>query len=271
VHAVRCSAEGERVIAALQLLTASDPAPVETVNPEAAAPFFLTCEHAGNLLPLALGSLGLSEVDRRRHIAWDIGAEGVARRLASELDAALVLQRYSRLVVDCNRSLANPTLIAEVSEHTEIPGNQAISGDERAARIAEIYRPFHDRVTQLLDARDRTGRETVLVAVHSFTPVFKGISRPWQVGVMFHRQPAFARAVIARIEREKDVALGINEPYALTPGTDFTALYHGEERGILHTEIEIRQDLIGTPADQENWAGRIAGWLSDALTVVARR
>lgn len=253
-------------MAGKMILAANEPDPVERVNMVGASPFVLGCEHAGRRIPSRLGTLGLDETDRQRHIAWDIGAGGMSRRLATALDAPLILQRYSRLVIDCNRPLDNATLITRLSETTVIPGNTDVSAAERAARIAEIYQPFHDAMTGLLDTRARQKRLAVLVDVHSFTPVFKGVARPWHIGVMFRDDSRFANALAAEIAADPSIPLGINEPYALTPGTDYTALAHGQDRGLLHTEIEIRQDLIATVEGQAAWAERLTRWLPAALS-----
>ena len=177
------------------LLTDSDPAPVTVVNAEGAGPFFLTCDHAGNKIPLEkLGDLGVSESERQRHIAWDVGAEPVARRLSEQLDSPLVLQTYSRLVIDCNRRPYWPTAMPTVSELTEIPGNRGPytrRTDPPEAR--EIFEPYHAEISPRgLDRRVYEGKPAVLVAMHSFTPVYKGVERPWHVGLLYNRDDRLA-------------------------------------------------------------------------------
>ena len=166
------------------------------------SPFFLTCEHAGKLFPKRLGTLGLEPRNLDRHITYDIGAAGVARGLSQRLDAHLVLQAYSRLVVDCNRSPDAEDFIATVSEDTEIPGNRKVSADEAKARTDEIFHPYHDTIAAALDERESSERITVLVAVHSCTPVFHGVSRPWHVGVLYEHDPRFALILLDLLKDE---------------------------------------------------------------------
>ena len=235
-----------------------EPAPVSLVNPDGAADFLLACDHAGNAIPRRLGTLGLPDGELQRHMAWDIGVAGLGRELSRRLDAPLLLQTYSRLVVDCNRDPAVPSSIPEVSETTRIPGNVGISAVERAARLSAIFEPYHATLQAALDGRAADGRQTVLVALHSFTPVFKGVGRPWQVGILFNRDTRLARPLIALLRAEGDLVVGENEPYSVSDVSDYTVPVHGERRGLFHVEIEIRQDLIAEPAGQAAWAARLA-------------
>jgi predicted N-formylglutamate amidohydrolase len=220
--------------------------------------FFLTADHAGRAIPRQLGTLGLPELDRERHIAWDIGIAGVTERLSGLIDATSVLQTYSRLVIDCNRAPDHPTSIPEVSELTEIPGNHGLSSRDREERQREIFLPYHDRIAALLDRRQAAGRRTVLIAMHSFTPVFKGEPRSVEVGVLYNRDDRLARIMLDLLRREGDLVVGDNAPYAITDTSDYTVPVHGERRGLPHVEIEIRQDLIAEPAGQAAWADRLA-------------
>lgn len=229
------------------------------------SPFVLVCEHASQRLPRKLGDLGLSETDRQRHIAWDIGAAEVARRLSGILDATLILQNYSRLVVDCNRAPGRPDTIPTVSEWTEIPGNRDLRPDEATARMEEVYLPFQRAVADALMTRHDGARESVLVAVHSFTPIFKGVARPWHVGLLYNRDARMGRSLFDVMRDEHDLVIGVNEPYAISDETDYTIPMHGERRGILHIEFEIRQDLIEAGEGQRAWAERLARWLQDGL------
>src|SRR5713101_1389306 len=168
------------------LLASDEPGPVTLGNETGRSVFFLTCDHAGRAIPRRLDGLGLPEHDTWRHIAWDIGIGAVGRRLSRLLDAAVILQTYSRLVIDCNRDPNVPSSIPAISETTEIPGNRDLGEDARASRVTAIFRPYHDTLAAALDRRAAAGRDSVLVALHSFTPVFKGISRPWHVAVLFN-------------------------------------------------------------------------------------
>jgi len=247
------------------LLSPHDPAPVETARGEGTSPFFLTCEHAGRALPRALGDLGLPAPELQRHIAWDIGAAGVARRLSARLDAALVLQTYSRLVVDCNRAPGAPDHVALRSDGTDVPGNRAAGTAQIAARTREVFHPYHDAIRAALDAREAAGRASVLVSVHSFTPVMNGVQRPWHAGVLYQRDRRLAGIVLDLLAADPGLCVGDNEPYALTDTRDYAVPVHGEQRGIPHVELEIRQDLIATAEGQEAWAARLAGALGEAL------
>jgi len=226
--------------------------------------FVLAADHAGRLIPRALGDLGLDEAERARHIAWDIGISGVTERMAALMDAASVLQAFSRLVIDCNRAPGHPTSIPPISELTPIPGNAALSTEDRGARKAAIFDPYHAAITDLLDARKAAGRRTILVAMHSFTPVFKGIARSVEVGVLFHHETRLSRLMLDLLHSEGDLHVGANEPYAITDDSDYTVPVHGEGRGLEHVEIEIRQDLIADAAGQAAWADRMARLLREA-------
>jgi predicted N-formylglutamate amidohydrolase len=244
------------------LLTAEDPPPVRVLRATGRSDLFLTADHAGRTIPKSLHDLGVSEAERQRHIAWDIGIAGVTERLAGHLDATAILQTYSRLVIDCNRDPSWPSAMPEVSEYTPIPGNRSLSEDARNARITEIFTPYHDRIRTLLDARAH--RRTVLVAMHSFTPSFKGESRAMQVGLLYNKDPKLARILLDLLRREPDLTVGDNAPYAITEDSDYSVPTHGEKRGLPHIEVEIRQDLIATPEGQSHWAGRFARWLTTA-------
>ena len=246
------------------LLAEDEPAPVRVLRPSGAAGFLLTADHAGRLIPRRLGRLGLPDSELLRHIAWDIGIAGVTEHLSQALDATAVLQTYSRLVIDCNRDPSVASSIPEVSETTTIPGNLALSAADRAARVRDIFAPYHARIEALLDARARAERRTVLVAMHSFTPVFKGESRAVQVGVLFNHDARLASALLELLRAEGDLVVGENAPYAVSDTSDYGVPVHGEKRGLPHVEIEIRQDLIADASGQAAWASRFARLLPAA-------
>jgi len=251
-------------MAQLALLDPDEPGPVTLDNEAGSSVFFLTCDHAGRAFPRRLGRLGLPESETLRHIAWDIGIAAVGRRLSRLLDAAVILQTYSRLVIDCNRDPNVLSSIPEISETTEIPGNRGLGEDARAARVEAIFRPYHNAIAAALDRRAAEARESALVALHSFTPVFKGVSRPWQVAVLFNRDRRLAHSLAELLRAEGELFVGENEPYAVSDLTDYTVPVHGEQRGLPHVEIEIRQDLIADSAGQEEWAERLARLLPTA-------
>ncbi len=240
------------------LLGDDDPAPVRVLRPAGASGFFLTADHAGRAIPRRLGTLGLPESELARHIAWDIGIAGVTERLAQALDATAVLQAYSRLVIDCNRQPDWASSIPPISELTAIPGNEAIPPAEREARRREIFLPYHQRIAELLDGRRAAGRHTVLIAMHSFTPVFKGERRSIDIGILYNRDARLADVMLDLLRAEGDLSVGDNAPYAITDASDYTVPVHGERRDLPHVEIEIRQDLIGDQAGQAAWAARLA-------------
>jgi predicted N-formylglutamate amidohydrolase len=253
------------------LLDPDEPAPMTVENEAGGSVFFLTGDHAGRAIPRRLGKLGLPEHELARHIAWDIGIGAVGCQLSRLLDAALILQTYSRLVIDCNRDPAVPSSIPEISETTEIPGNRGIGESERAARIDAIFHPYHNRMAAALDRRAAEGRATVLVALHSFTPVFKSVARPWHAAVLYNRDARLAHLLFELLSAEPGLVIGDNEPYRVTDVTDYTVPVHGERRGLPHVEIEIRQDLITEPAGQREWAKRLARTLPAAYTEFQRR
>ncbi|HEY0179138.1 MAG TPA: N-formylglutamate amidohydrolase [Dokdonella sp.] len=247
--------------AAPPLLRDDDPPPfVVEREAGAASPFVLICDHAGRRIPAALGDLGVAAADLQRHIAWDIGAAGLARALAERLDAFLITQTYSRLVIDCNRPLDAPGSIVARSEHTDIPGNRDVSVAERAARAREIFTPYHDRIAAELDRRAAAAMPTLLVSVHSFTPVYAGVARPWQFGLLY-REARVAGVLLELARAEGRWCVGDNEPYAVSDTTDYAVPVHGERRGLPHVAFEVRQDLIAEVPGQHEWAERIAGWL----------
>lgn len=246
----------------MALLADDEPFPVRTLNPEGGSDYLLTADHAGRRIPRGLGTLGLPASELDRHIAWDIGVAGLTERLSAALDATAVLQVYSRLVIDCNRGHGVESSIPTVSETTEIPGNRDLSPAERAARQAEIFAPYDARIRALIDARLAAHRRTVLVAVHSFTPVFKGERRSVEVGVLYNRDRRLAAIMLDLLREEGDLAVGDNEPYRMNDHTDYGMPVHGEQRGLAHVELEIRQDLIADQAGQAAWAGRLARLLS---------
>lgn len=247
------------------ILAEDEPSPVRVLRPDGTADLFLTADHAGRAIPRALGRLGVPDSELDRHIAWDIGIAGVTERLSAALDATAVLQTYSRLVIDCNRDPSVPSAMPEISETTPIPGNVGLSAADRAARVAAIFTPYHDRIATLLDARAAAGRRTVLVAMHSFTPVFKGESRAMQIGVLYNRDTRLAAALLELLRAEGDLVVGDNAPYAITDTSDYGVPVHGEHRGLMHVEIEIRQDLIADEAGQTAWADRFARLMREAV------
>jgi len=241
----------------VRLLADDEPEPFEVVE-GGRSPYVLTCDHAGRRVPRALGSLGLGEQDLSRHIAWDLGAAALARRLASALGGWLILQSYSRLVIDCNRPLTSPDSIAKKSEDTLIPGNLDVSAEQAALRASEVFEPYHARIRSELDRRRAEGLVSVLLFVHSFTPTYRGVDREWHAGVLHHRDARLALPVLDALRREPALVVGDNQPYAASALTDYGLIEHGERRGLPYVELEVRQDLLATNEGLDAWAERLA-------------
>lgn len=245
------------------LLLADEESPLIAINEQGQSPFVLICEHASRRLPKRLGTLGLTEEDLTRHIAWDIGAEKVARVLSRLIDAPLLLQRYSRLAYDCNRPPESADSIPAVSELTAVPGNKSLSADDRLARAREIYRPFHDGISALLDRRASQKIKSALVSIHSFTPIYKGKPRSVELGILHDRDASLSSRLIKSFP---NVDARLNEPYGPKDGVLHTLNMHGFARGLPHAMIEIRNDLITAERGQDEWAQRLSVPLIQAAT-----
>lgn len=239
------------------LLGADDPAVFTVHNLHGTSPFVLLADHAGQCVPAGLANLGLPRHELDRHIGWDIGIAGTTRELARRLDAWAIEQTYSRLLIDCNRPLASPTLIPDLSDATVIPANAGLDAGQRQQRIDAIHAPYHARIGAELDRRRDAGIPTLLVMMHSFTPVMAGFERPWHAGVLYHQDTRFAHALLQALRDEGDLVVGDNQPYSVSSSSDYAVPVHGEGRGLVHVELEIRQDLIADIAGQQAWAARL--------------
>jgi predicted N-formylglutamate amidohydrolase len=228
-----------------KILGAGEPHPANIVNASGTSPYVLICEHASNNLPSSLGTLGLSDADLRRHIAWDIGAEATARILSRLLDAPLVLQRYSRLA-----------------------GNRNLAPEARLARTNEIYRPFSHALEAVLDDRACKRILTIPISIHSFTRIYKGVERKLELGLLFDRDPWLANQLVKTCPG-MDVRL--NEPYGPKDGVMHLMNLHAAPRGLKHLMIEIRNDLIETTRGQEEWAQRLSVPLNQALAKLGEK
>jgi predicted N-formylglutamate amidohydrolase len=252
------------------LLASTDASPVLEHNSAGRSPFLFTCDHYGRLIPAPLGDLGLPEGELTRHIAWDVGIAGVATQLADHLDAHLIAQRYSRLVIDCNRPPQVASSIPLISEATTVPGNEGLSREDAKIRRTQIFDPYHRRIDEIIDQRQRDGMPTVLVSLHSFTPVYAGIARPWHIGTLYHHDTVLPPRLLNHLRSEGDLVVGNNEPYAVSDETDYTIPVHGEQRGLMNSGIEIRQDLISDQAGETAWAERLARILAEIETTLRR-
>ncbi|MBH0236645.1 N-formylglutamate amidohydrolase [Methylobrevis albus] len=248
------------------MTAASDP-PYAIEGSDAPSRFVIVCDHASNRFPAPWGELGLGEAERRDHIAWDPGALPVSRSLAARLGAPVFRGTISRLVLDVNRPEESPTLIPETSDSTAIPGNRALSADERARRIANVHAPYHAALAALLDRRVAAAAPDAppaLIAVHSFTPVFKGTRRDFDIGILFGADDRLAAPMLTALAGDIRIDVRANEPYSPADGVYYTLDRHGTARGLETVMIEIRNDLIAGPAEADAWAGRLARALSGA-------
>lgn len=246
------------------LLDRDDPSPVIVTNPGGASPFLLLGDHAGRAIPRRLGDLGLAPAAMDLHIAWDIGVAAVGERLAVALDATFVRQRYSRLVIDCNRNPDAADLAPAISDGVVVPGNANLSAADLADRMAAIHAPYQAAIAAALDDRARRGLATILVSLHSFTPVMGGQARPWRYGVLHRNDSPVSARVLTELRRRLDAEAGDNQPYAMD-GRDHTVPRHADSRGLDYLELEIRQDLIADDAGQARAATFVAEVLRPAL------
>jgi predicted N-formylglutamate amidohydrolase len=222
------------------------------------------CDHASNRVPERYGALGLPACAFDRHIAYDIGAEAVAREIAARLAAPAVLSRFSRLLIDPNRGTDDPTLIMRLSDGAVVPGNRHLDDAERDRRIAQYYEPYHTAIGGVIDACLAAGRPPVLLSIHSFTPVWRGALRPWHGAVLWDRDPRLASRLLGGLRADAGLLIGDNEPYTGMLKGD-TLWRHGTRRGLAHAIIEVRQDLISDGAGQAAWGARIAGVMAGLL------
>jgi predicted N-formylglutamate amidohydrolase len=248
------------------ILLGADEAPAaQTVNPDGKADLLLLCDHARRDVPRALGDLGVPRAEWDRHIAFDIGAEAVARILCARFDAPLVHSGYSRLVVDCNRQPSDPTCMPEISDGTPIPGNVGLPDAARAIRLKELHGAYHAAVAAAIARYRAAGRVPVVVSMHSCTPVFDGFHRPWHIGVLWSADPRLPVPLMQACAVRPGVTVGDNQPYDARDGHGYTMGTHCESTGIPHALIELRQDLIDTPSGVEKWAGIFGDALAVAL------
>lgn len=250
-------------------LAANDPTPVEVINPTAVSPVLIIGDHAGNAVPAAMNGLGLPSSEIERHIAWDIGAAGVSRKLAKKLRATAVLAVYSRLLIDPNRPLGDPECVPKVSDGTLIPGNADLSENDFRARADAFYWPYHCAADEHIGRLRRAGVIPSVIAMHTFTPALNKEgegARPWHVGILYSRDERLPRPLMEALRNEDGVIVGDNEPYSgVTHG--YSLKIHGLAHGLPHVELELRQDLVADEAGQEKWASLLAKVLKPILEI----
>jgi predicted N-formylglutamate amidohydrolase len=247
------------------LLSQADGEPVAVVNPGGRGDVLLICEHASATLPERFGSLGLSPEALRSHIAWDPGALAVCRVMSKSLDAALIYQRFSRLVYDCNRPPEAPGAMPAQSEIFAVPGNLNLTAAERDARTAALYLPFHAKVAEAIAERKRAGRRTVLVTIHSFTPVYLGEMRAVEIGILHDTDSRLADAMLQASADTGLYRIERNQPYGPADGVTHTLKKHGLANGLKNVMIEIRNDLIADEIGQGVVADFMTGLLRESL------
>jgi predicted N-formylglutamate amidohydrolase len=224
-------------------LAAHEPPPCTVLNCDSQIPILLVCDHASRRIPASLGDMGLDPPARRCHLAVDIGAGTLTRQLASRLSVTAVLCEYSRLVIDCNRQLLDPSAFLEFGDGIVIPGNRNLRPDQKEVRANSIYWPYHRAIEEEIARLRSLGTPPALLAIHSFTPVLNGVSRPWQMGILWDADRPLAKVFLTGLT-EAGFLVGDNEPYSGKAPQDFTIDHHAESNGLPHAGIEIRQDLI---------------------------
>lgn len=237
-------------------------------NPQGRGPFVILCDHASNRIPDAFQSFGFAEDALQTHIAWDRGALSVARILSAKLDAPLFWPDASRLIIDCNRAPDASSLIVTESEGRPVPANRVLSKEERSRRLDHIHAPYHDAIDSCLDRRRADRRPTALIAIHSFTPVYFGKARPWQVGILFDDDRRLADLLIGGFESDPALTVGVNEPYSPADGVYYTLRRHAQPQGLPSVMIEIRNDEISDEASQRSWAEQLADILFAATPIL---
>lgn len=241
-------------------LAPHEPPPFEVMNRQGKSQVVLVCEHAGRRIPACLGDLGVEAAEMDRHIAYDIGAEMLSRELSELLDAPLIIQPYSRLVIDCNRPLEAQDCVPEISDGTVIPANQGLSEDDRKARYDAIHRPFHDAVKELCASRG----DVCLVPVHSFTPRMRGVDRPWQLGLLHGRHAETSQRLMDAITlRHPELVTEYNEPYTIDDMGDYTVPVHGEAADRRYVLLEVRNNEISDQEGSARWASIIGDALQE--------
>ncbi len=256
----------ETIVAETQLLIGEDDPPVfEAVNADSMAKVLLTCDHAGSAIPAALKNLGLGPEHLGRHISSDIGVAELGRAVAARLNAPLVLTNYSRLMIDVNRSLDDPTSVCVISDGAVVSGNRDLTPEEKELRAEIFFRPYHDAIDALIVRSLNAGTVPAMVALHSFTRFFNGRERPWDIGLLWYRDPRLVKPLLARLQEVPDLKVGENQPYSGTNGHGFSMEYHADSRGLANVLIEVRQDHIHEPESVEHFAGILGDALSDVL------
>jgi len=245
------------------LLGADDPPAFTRLNPGAASRILLLGDHAGRAVPAALDRLGLGDPPFERHIAYDIGVEPVVRALSRLLDATAIFANHSRLVIDPNRQLIDPTSICVISDGVIVPGNRGLTWQDRARRVRDLFEPYHAAIEAEVEARVAAGHPPIVVSVHSFTPEMNGFHRPWHVGLLWGDDGDLSIAMASALGRDRSLVVGENEPYSGKNAHGYTMEEHVYPRRLTNTLIELRQDLVRDAPAAEAWAERLADAIAE--------
>ena len=248
------------------LLGPADPPVFTTIDATGPFPCLVVADHGGRCFPSALGPLGLDPDALERHIAYDIGIDRVTRRLAAALGTPALIHHYSRLLIDPNRPLDDPTSICVISDGQVVPGNRGLTADDMQARIDALFAPYHAELDRILGGLSDRGSAPALIAVHSFTPTMKGMPRPWQYGVLWSDDDRIAKPLIEKLGADPLICVGDNQPYSGRRRYGYTIETHAMARGLPNVLIEIRQDLIATDAGADAWADRLVAPLTAILS-----
>jgi predicted N-formylglutamate amidohydrolase len=248
------------------LIGPGDPPPFISYNDHAKSPVLLVADHASPFFPAAMNQLGLADWVLDSHVAWDIGSDKLAQFLADQLDAQAILAGFSRLIVDPNRKLKDASAFVEISDGIAIPGNIGLDEEHKALRVQSFFKPYHDKITSRLKHFSQSGTVPAMISVHTCSPVFDRIVRPWHIGIMWDKDPRIPIPLMRRLEQMDGVCIGDNEPYSGRHPHDFTIDYHAETAGLPHVGIEVRQDLVKDEDGARKWAGILAGALAGILS-----
>ena len=255
----------ENIQSSAPLLGLTDPPPFRHIDRRASSRCLVVADHAGAAVPGCLQGLGLGQDMFRQHIAVDIGSRAMAELLAESLGASLIMANYSRLVVDLNRHLDDPTAFIPVSDGVVIPGNQNLGAAQKQRRADALYHPYHGSIDNLIDGFMERGCAPVIISMHSFTPVLARQARPWHIGVLWDKDPRIAHPLLERLRHDPELIVGDNEPYSGRHPADYTVDHHGEGRGVANVSLEVRQDLIADGAGVRRWGALLAEALTDIL------
>jgi len=253
------------IAAEYPLIGPGDPPPFMIYNDNGKAPVLLVADHASPYFPANMNQLGLADWVLDQHVAWDIGSDRLTRFLSDRLDAPAVLAGFSRLIVDPNRQLDTPSAFMEISDGIAIPGNIGLDETQKALRVQSFFKPYHDAIADRLNAFEQRGIIPAFISVHTCTPVFDRIVRPWHICIMWDKDPRISQPLIDHFNRMEEICIGDNEPYSGRHPNDFTLDHHAEPAGLPHLGIEVRQDLVNDSSGARRWADILADALEDIL------